>query len=99
MFIFVDEEYGVRSWLWEYPGTPEELIADWKAGLGPFLLPKSTKMRGTIKQVSQRTNPGLSPEDIQGYAMVGGVTEDVFLEVQGFPALPHPGWDKVLNPG
>lgn len=34
--VIVDEEYGYRHWLWIYPGTKEELIADWKVGKAPL---------------------------------------------------------------
>lgn len=34
--ILLEEEYGYRTWLWEYPGTKEQLIADWKAGRAPM---------------------------------------------------------------
>jgi hypothetical protein len=36
MRIYVEEEYGYRQWEWLYPGTPDELIADWKAGVAPL---------------------------------------------------------------
>lgn len=35
MLVFVEEEYGYRSWLWEYPGTPETLVTDFKSGRFP----------------------------------------------------------------
>ncbi len=37
MRVYIDEEYGWKLWVWTYPGTPEELVADWKAGRVPAL--------------------------------------------------------------
>ncbi|MGD9729664.1 MAG: hypothetical protein AB7L09_02685 [Nitrospira sp.] len=34
--IGVTEEYGYREWMWTYPGTVDELIADWVAGRRPI---------------------------------------------------------------
>lgn len=34
--IHIEEEYGYRDWLWTYPGTILELVADWKAGRRPI---------------------------------------------------------------
>lgn len=34
--ILIAEEYGFRDWLWTYPGTIQELVADWKAGRRPL---------------------------------------------------------------
>jgi len=36
LYIFVEEEYGYASYLWTYPGTPEELVDDWCAGRVPW---------------------------------------------------------------
>lgn len=33
--IYIEEEYGYRDWIWTYPGTVKELIADWKRGRRP----------------------------------------------------------------
>lgn len=44
MRISVEEEYGLRLWHWDYPGTEEELIADWKALRGPFNFFDPSKM-------------------------------------------------------
>jgi hypothetical protein len=53
--IWITEEYGYREWIWEYPGTQEELIADWAAGKAPlnFFNPSSGAgelYKGTMTQ-------------------------------------------------
>lgn len=35
--IFVNEEYGYASHTWNFPGTVDELIAEWKAGRIPHV--------------------------------------------------------------
>lgn len=35
MKIFIEEEYGYAYYLWDYPGSIEELIADYRAGRAP----------------------------------------------------------------
>ena len=49
--VFVEEEYGYRYWIWEYPGTKEELIADWKAHKAPlcYFDPRNSKFEGELK--------------------------------------------------
>lgn len=34
--VFVVEEYGYAYHIWEYPGTVDELVADYRAGRAPF---------------------------------------------------------------
>jgi len=36
LYIFVEEEYGYRSYLWVYPGEAEELVEDWCNGRTPW---------------------------------------------------------------
>jgi len=36
LYIYVEEEYGYRSHVWTYPGTAQELVEDWCAGLTPW---------------------------------------------------------------
>jgi hypothetical protein len=56
MRIFVIEEYGYRHWNWMYPGTAEELVADWKAGRAPvnFFDPRKGKFSGELELVTTR---------------------------------------------
>lgn len=51
--VFIREEYGYRYWRWDYSGTHEELIADWKAGLAPlnFFDPSVGEYKGTMTQL------------------------------------------------
>ncbi len=35
--ILCNEEHGYKHWYWNYPGTIDELIVDWKVGKIPFL--------------------------------------------------------------
>lgn len=53
MKILVEEEYGYRCWLWVFPGTTAELIADWKAGKAPldFFNPSRSDFRGKLSQL------------------------------------------------
>lgn len=50
LVVAVQEEYGYREWLWVYPGTVEELRADWEAGRAPtnFFNPRNGNYRGTM---------------------------------------------------
>jgi len=37
LYIYVDEEYSYRSYLWIYPGNIKSLVDDWVAGKTPML--------------------------------------------------------------
>ena len=39
MIVHIEEEYGFRNHHWHYPGTIDELVADWLAGRAPFYRP------------------------------------------------------------
>lgn len=32
---WIVEEYGYRNWIWTHPGSADDVVADWKAGLVP----------------------------------------------------------------
>jgi hypothetical protein len=54
MRIFIDEEYGWRYWCWDYPGTADELRADWEAGrIPPGLgyVGRTPGFRGTATEI------------------------------------------------
>jgi len=54
MLVFIDEEYGWRYWCWDYPGTADELRADWQAGRIPQHLGYvaiTPGFRGTITEI------------------------------------------------
>ena len=54
LLVFIEEEYGWRYWRWEYPGTADELRADWKAGRVPKDLGYVASVpgfRGTITEI------------------------------------------------
>lgn len=69
MRIFIDEEYGYREWTWDFPGTVEELIAEWKAGrIPPVGYVHGREFRGTCEPAdTPRPDPYL------------GVTEEMYL--------------------
>lgn len=35
MKVFIEEEYGYRYWVWDFPGTASELVSEWCAGHVP----------------------------------------------------------------
>lgn len=76
--IYVDEEYGYRSWVWTFPGTKKELQAAWDRGDRPdcFLNPSFGKYPGTMKQTSGH----FDPKSFDGYAHVHE-KEDTWLDL------------------
>lgn len=62
--VSVEEEYGYRLWTWDYPGTVEELVADWKAGVAPlnFFDPSMSDFKGTLVLVRGRRRVGTNPD-------------------------------------
>jgi hypothetical protein len=36
LYVYVEEEYGYSSYLWVYPGTAKQLVADWVARQVPW---------------------------------------------------------------
>lgn len=50
--IILEEEYGYRTWLWSYPESKEQLIADWLAGNAPlnFFNPSKGNYKGTMER-------------------------------------------------
>lgn len=59
MKVFIDEEYGYRYWTWHFPGTMDELIAEWKAGQTPRGVGYvySKEFLGTIEQAGTPESP------------------------------------------
>lgn len=59
MKIFVSEEYGYRSWLWEYPHNEAQLIKDWKDGRAPidFFDPRDSDFDGELRQLTAGEKP------------------------------------------
>jgi len=53
IYIELEEEYGYRQWIWAFPGTAEEALAEWEAGYRPlgFFGPSNKGFKGTIHQV------------------------------------------------
>ena len=54
MLVFIDEEYGWRYWSWDYPGTADELRADWQAGCIPpglGYVGRTPGFRGTATEI------------------------------------------------
>lgn len=51
--IFVSEEYGYRSWIWDYPHDAAQLIKDWKAGRAPldYFDPRNSDFDGDLTQL------------------------------------------------
>lgn len=78
LVIWVEEEYGYRDWRWDYPGTVEELVADWNDGLAPtnFFDPSDGNYRGTMTEVDGPVKPR------DGYVHVHEAS-DTYLKVGG----------------
>lgn len=53
--IYLDVEYGYKSWYWFYPGTEEELIEDWKNGKAPLYSfdPSVGGFKGEMEEVEE----------------------------------------------
>jgi hypothetical protein len=53
--IFISEEYGYRTWLWEYPHSKEQLIKDWQAGKAPlnFYDPSYSEFDGELSHLTK----------------------------------------------
>lgn len=76
LVVAVQEEYGYREWLWVYPGTEDELRADWNSGLAPtnFFNPSVGDYRGTMIEIADEvegpdgndvSNPFGTREDLE----------------------------------
>jgi hypothetical protein len=90
MKIYICEEYGYREWIWDYPGTVEELISDWKAGIAPlnFMNPSEGTYRGTMIQI---TDDDLESVNIKVMFPIRGhvhMEDDTYLEVDGVSYTP-----------
>ena len=48
--VLIEEEYGYKYWCWEFPGSKEDLIADWKSGKIPITNTKN--YRGKLKKLT-----------------------------------------------
>lgn len=57
LYIYVEEEYGYRSYLWVYPGTPKELVEDWCCRRVPWNSPNwwGHRFRGEFDAVDFTT--------------------------------------------
>lgn len=53
--VLIEEEYGYRYWSWSFPGTAEELVAEWKAGRTPNGIGYvyCGEFKGTITQIPE----------------------------------------------
>lgn len=80
--ILVVEEYGYRNWVWEFPGSKEELIRDWQAGQRPdgFFNPsRPKKYKGMIKLI-RRSVEGHGPFNANAHV---NEEDDTFLLMDG----------------
>ena len=110
--VFVEEEYGYRYWTWNFPGTVDELIAEWKAGRIPSVgYIYRGEFKGTCEQVETPSFdpfPGVSDEeylahpekyDVEDEALLkelGGMW-DVFLSKYDATCHIHEESDSVLS--
>jgi hypothetical protein len=89
LYIYVEEEYGYASYLWVYPGTPEELVEDWCNRRVPWNSPNwlGYRFRGEVDQVDFRTTWDFRgrpwPRDLE---LVLSGTDEV---VEGFSHISH----------
>lgn len=83
--IFISEEYGYRSWSWDYPGTKEELIADWKAKRRPvdFWGAKETGYLGIVAPAAMLDEHN-KPRDATAHVHC---QDDTYLEIDGVRIL------------
>ena len=74
MKVFISEEYGWKSWVWDFPGSTEELIRDFRAGRTPSRVGYfETRGRGTI-----------APAEMPHVDLVAeGLTEERELQLEG----------------
>ena len=98
--VFVEEEYGYRIWLWTYPGTKEELVADWKAGKAPlnFFNPSQGSFGGKMEEIGIDVNlTALSTmqDTADAYAHVH-MDDDTYLEIDGETHWP-PGHKEEVQ--
>ena len=97
--VFVEEEYGYRNWLWTYPGTKEELVADWKAGKAPlnFFNPSQGNFSGKMEEIGydiDLTALSAMQDLADGYAHVH-MEEDTHLEIDGATHC-HPDYKEEV---
>jgi len=86
LYVYVSEEYGYASYLWVYPGTPEELVDDWCGCKTPFW--GRSKYRGEFDRVSLHT-----PEHKRGLPYQQGSLQLVLCNtdevIEGFSHISH----------
>ena len=107
--IYVEEEYGFRNWVWMFPGSIPELVAEWKAGRAPlnYFDPSLGKLKGEF------TEFGLDcPNDVSFYADLDNLRrsadayihthelEDTYLGIgdrndEAAPFYRHPRIEKL----
>lgn len=92
--IFVEEEYGYRDWVWFFPGTKEEALADWKAGRRPVCFwgaNSQNQFRGRISQIFfKRDETKQGPESLIPFEFSNEMNEDgdpinTLFDAQGEP--------------
>jgi hypothetical protein len=89
LYIDLEEEYGFRRWLWQYPGSKEQLLADWNAGKAPlnFFDPSTSKFSGDLILVKTGLFGQKSYIPYDAYAHVHW-DDDTYLKLDG---VRHPG--------
>ena len=97
--IFIEEEYGYRMWLWTYPGTKGELLADWKVGKAPlnFFNPSQGNFSGKMEQIGydiDLTALSAMQDSADGYAHVH-MDEDTYLAIDGVTHY-HPDYKEEV---
>ena len=95
--ILLEEEYGYRTWLWEYPGTKEQLIADWKAGRAPmnFFDPSQGNFEGTMTEILY-----ITALPVCDYRAHTHEDHDTYLEIEGvvIPGYPSKSPNSLPTP-
>lgn len=91
LYIYVEEEYGYRAFLWIYPGDKEALVDDWVKGRTPWLVDYDHK--GEFIPVdfttcaSDRYKP--YPRKLELVACDSGQVIKGFSELAHFDGLAH----------
>ena len=97
MKLYVCEEYGYRSWVWEYPHDRQQLVQDWKAGRAPldFFDPSTSEFDGELLHLRTGVVPKLDTT-MSGLAEHGYDAfihthdpEDTYLQFPGEKPIPQ----------
>jgi hypothetical protein len=93
IYFNIEEEFGFRDWVWAFPGTPAEALAEWKAGRRP-LHGNKTGFLGTIHQVGfipvWRNQPDFHCKDKRRWEFCFPCQEVQVEEFQGSDLVPFP---------